>query len=127
MDNFGQPSRQHSSSSYRRRFDGGPVGRARKPSWSKLTMWCIYSASGLSCRRAKCARLEQRSLALCRQQLPYQYGGSPLQCAYIHPQIRSACPLARQRSTLTQARLLAVICKLGRSIMGNNGTHYYPL
>ena len=28
-------------------IDGGPVGRGRKP--SKLTMWCIYSASGLSC------------------------------------------------------------------------------
>ena len=40
-------------------IDGGPVGRARKPSRFKLTVWCIYSASGLSCQRAKCARLSK--------------------------------------------------------------------
>ena len=38
-------------------IDCGPVGRARNP--SKLTVWCIYSGSGLSCQRAKCARLAQ--------------------------------------------------------------------
>ena len=84
----------------------GLVGRARNP--STLTVWCIYSGSGLSCRRAKCARLAQRSLALCRQQLPHRCEGSPWQCASIYPRIRSAGPLAVLRSTLTPARLPAV-------------------
>ena len=90
----------------------GLVGRARNPSKltvrSKLTVWCIYSGSGLSCRPVKCARLAHRSLALCRQQLPYRREGSPWQCASIYQRIRSACPLARLRSTLTPARLPAV-------------------
>ena len=66
----------------------GLLGRARNP--SKLTVWCRYSGSGLSCRRAKCARLEQRSLALCRQQLPYRCEPSHSQCASICRRIRSA-------------------------------------
>ena len=84
----------------------GLVGRASNP--SKLTVWCIYSGSGLSCRRAKCARLAQRSLALCRQQLPFRCESSLWQCASIYPRIRSAGPLARLRSTLTPARMPAV-------------------
>ena len=35
----------------------GPVGRAHN--LSKLTVWCIYSGSGLSCRRLKCTRLDR--------------------------------------------------------------------
>ena len=68
----------------------GLVGRA-PPSW---LVWCIYSGSGLSCRRAKGARLMQRSLALCRQQLPFRCESSLWQCASIYPRIRSAGPLA---------------------------------
>ena len=84
----------------------GLVGRASNP--SKLTVWCIYSDSGLSCRQAKCARLAQRNLALCRQQLPCLCEDSSWQYASIYPRIRSACPLARLRSTLTLALLPAV-------------------
>ena len=68
----------------------GLVGRA-PPSW---LVWCIYSGSGLSCRRAKGARLMQRSLALCRLQLPFLCESSLWQCASIYPRIRSAGPLA---------------------------------
>ena len=84
----------------------GLLGRAHNP--SKLTAWCTYSGSGLSCWRAKCARLAQRSLALYRQLLPYRREGSRWQYTSIYLRIRSACPLARLRSTFTPVRLPAV-------------------
>ena len=92
------------------------VGRARNP--SKLTVWCIFSGSGLSCRRAKCARLTQRSLAPYRQQLPYRCEGSPWQCAAIYPRIRSAAcwPAKEHFDTCALARRLELVsARFGQS------------
>ena len=82
------------------------MGQARNP--SKLTVWCIFPGSGLSCRRAKAGR---KGAWLCAgSSSPTNVKAAPgnAHCAPVCRRIRSAGPLARLRSTVSPARLPTV-------------------
>ena len=117
----------------------GLVGRASNP--SKLTVWCIYSGSGLSCRRAKWARLEKEppgslqaaaALPMWTQQLAMRIylsanskrlpvGPAEYSCVKstltpaLFPAVLSCCQPRLDRATCRQCRISTVSASAARS------------